>query len=75
MGKRKTCMNLFKACEHCGREVHEHVDGGLVELHFAITGLPTRTTYMHDRCLGAFLRKAESGRKRINGQVDFSFKT
>lgn len=58
-------------CEHCGEPVHDRKDGGKALLRWEITGLPSRTVWLHNQCLSPFLSMVEASRRTITPGTSF----
>jgi len=71
--KRKAApeVEMHHACGHCGHIVHPGRDGGKAVMGYVITGLPSRTVWLHNACLNAYMEAVEARRRPITGHTFF----
>ena len=71
--KRKEApeVDLIHTCAHCGHIVHPGRDGGKATIGYVISGLPTRTIWLHNACLNAYMEDIEERRRPFSEHTFF----
>ena len=65
-------VDLIHACDHCGRIVHPGRDGGKALIGYVISGLPSRTVWLHSACLNPYMEDIEARRRPFTERTTFT---